>query len=134
MIVTKEFEQATDKLIAAFKKKIKNVENGNLFIAKHVMEEKTKGGIIITEKSKELENRRSGYGRVLAKARNIKTLDSEGQMTGDADVEVGDYVIFTHEAVYKPPHGVLVNRLGIVYPEDMIWVITDRDIITVFND
>lgn len=131
--MNKEFKDMTDKLIKAYKTKVKSVENGNVIIAKHTLEEKTKGGIIITESAKALENRRSGFGRVIALARNIKPLNEDGSMTGDMIAEVGDYVMFVHESVYKPSKALLTPLLGVDYPEDMLWITVDKDIISVFE-
>lgn len=123
----------TDKLIKAIEGKVKAVENGNILIAKPSLEEKTKGGLYVSSGHKDLQEKLAGFGRVVGMARNIQPYD-DGKMTGDVDCEIGDFALWVHEACYKPPRHYLQQILGMEYPENMLWVITDKEIIAIFKN
>ena len=131
-MITKEFTELTDKLIKLWDEKVKSTENGNIIVAKPTMEEKTKGGLYLSDGAKALSEKLTGFGRVIAVARNIIPT-KDGELTGDADVKVGDYILFVHEAVYKPPRQALQQLLGIEYTENLLWTTTDKEIIAVFK-
>ncbi len=111
---------------------MKAVENGNIFIAKPALEEKTKGGLYVSSGHKELQEKLAGFGRIVGMARNIMAYN-DGEITGDVDCEVGDYVCFIHEATYKPPRIILQQILGAEYPENFLWTTTDKEILMVFK-
>lgn len=132
MVISKVFKEQTDQMIEAIKNKVKAVENGNILVAKPSLEEKTAGGLYVSSGHKELQEKLAGFGRIVGMARNILAYD-DGKITGDVDCEVGDYVLFVHEATYKPPRIILQKIFGIEYPENFLWATTDKEIIAVFK-
>lgn len=120
-------------MIEAIKLKVKAVENGNILIAKPSFEEKTAGGLYVSSGHKELQEKLAGFGRIVGMARNILPFD-DGKITGDVDCEIGDYVLFVHEATYKPPRIILQKIVQFDYPENFLWSITDKEVICVFKD
>jgi len=99
--VSKDFVELTDHLIEKMTSKKIVFENRNFLLAKVPVKEKADTLIVLANDSKRVESYRSGVGRVVAAPR-ILDIDQ------DADVKVGDYVIYTHESKY-PLNEPVVN-------------------------
>lgn len=126
-MIQKEYVELTDTLIKQIQAREIVLENGNCLIAKVKAEEVTKGGII--KASTETEDYLRGFGRVLSCPRNLRPKDENDNVL-DADVHVGDYIVHSHEARYKPYPKCLEEILDIEgIPEDVFYVVQDKDII-----
>lgn len=124
--------ELSDRMIEAVAKNTRAVENGNILVCKPAFEEKTASGLYISQGHRDLKEKLAGIGRVVGLARNILPYD-DGKMTGDIDVDVGDFILFVHEAVYKPPRDWLQKIYGFEWPENFLWTTTDKEVLLVFK-
>lgn len=118
-MIKPEFIEETDKLIALIAERSIRCENGNLLVAKIRAEEKTAGGIILTDDTKKIEEYHNGFARILA----LPPLAE-----GDAQLRVGDFVMFSHEARYKPHYKSLSEVFGQAIPENFLFTVPDNEI------
>lgn len=119
--LTDEFRALTDQMISTIREKRIDLENLNFCIIKVPL---TNPSVIETAKDfKDREAYKSGLARVLATPR---LLDPER----DAKVDVGDYILFSHEAKYSiyPAVTRLIFGLDILDEKDPILFIRDVDI------
>lgn len=122
-MVTKEFVQLTNKLIKGIKEHKITVGNGNVLIAKPPVEEKTRGGIVIADMARELEQKRMGFGKVIAIPTN---LDPDN---GDIDIKPGDYVWFVFVSD-NPIHYKSIGQItGVDIPKETLFYTGDNEII-----
>ena len=129
MKVTKDFITITDKLIDLVKLRNIVLENGNVLVAKPQVEEKTEGGIYISNETKEKEQYTTGFGRIIAIPRNLRPSNKDGEPM-DADIRVGDYVIYSHATHYRPTLTGLRVVLGVSdFPDHFLYVVSDPEIL-----
>lgn len=125
--LTEEFTNLTNAMIAEVKKKNIVFENGNLMLVKVPL---TENSLIQTaEDFKKREAYKSGVGRVIATPRLLDTAQ-------DADVKVGDYVVYSHEAKYTVNTPVVnwLFGLGLIEDgKDPVILIRDVDIMAVID-
>jgi len=122
-MINKTFIEETDKIIARLKDRGVVLENGNVLVAKVKTDRVTKGGIILADDAVDLEDYHNGFARILALPR---LLDSQN---GDADLKVGDYVLHSHEARYKPYTPALREMLDLVIEDNFVYAVQDADVI-----
>lgn len=122
-MITKEFIELTDKIIKGLHFTGSIVGNGNLLIAKPPVEDKTKGGLFVPEMAKELEQKKRGFGRVLAIPNNLRPED------GDLPLEPGDYVFYTWTAENPVNREMLGNIIDVKIPPEMLAHTLDAEVI-----
>lgn len=127
MKVNKEFIKVTDALIKKIKERKITFGNGNVLIAKPPVEEKSKGGIIIAEESREAESKKAGFAKVIAIPNN---LDPQG---GDIPVKPGDYVWFTYVADQPIYYKALSELSGVTIPKETLFYTSDNELIAVIS-
>lgn len=123
MRINKDFINMTNDLIKQIADKKITFGNGNVLIAKPPVEEKSKGGIIIAEEARELENKRAGFAKVIALPNNM---DIEG---GDIPVKVGDYVWFVFVADSPIYYKALSEITEIKIPAETLFFTGDAQLI-----
>ena len=123
MKINKDFIKMSEKLIKEIADKKITFGNGNVLIAKPPAQEQTRGGIIIAEEARELENKRAGFAKVIALPNN---LDVEG---GDIPVKVGDYVWFTFVADNPIYYKALAELADISIPKETLFYTSDSELI-----
>lgn len=122
-MVNKEFIELTNKLISGIKEKGITVGNGNVLIAKPQVEEKTRGGIVIADMARELEQKRMGFGKVISIPTN---LDPDN---GDLDIKPGDYIWFVFVSD-SPIHYKSISQItGVDIPKETLFYTGDNEII-----
>lgn len=121
-MVTKEFVKLTDKIIAGLKE-LTITGNGNVLIAKPPVEERTQGGLYISDGERELEHKKRGFGRVLSIPVNLNP------EAGDLDLRPGDYVFYTWTAENPVNREQLGALLGVSIPKEMLAHTQDAEII-----
>jgi co-chaperonin GroES (HSP10) len=114
-----DFVKETDKLIAAVIERGIQCENGNVMVAKVRAEQKTSGGIILTDDTIKSEEYFNGFARILA-------LPPLGE--GDPSLRVGDYVMFSYEARHKPHFKSLSEIFGFPVQENFVFLVPDNEI------
>ena len=114
-MINEKFVKDTDQLIQAFKERNVKIHSGNMIIAKVALDRVTKGGLLLSDSHVELEEYKQGFGRILAMA------DESNQF------KVGDYIIFSHEARYKPYINAVREFLGIEVPDNMVYAVQDNE-------
>lgn len=93
--INKEFVELTDAMVEIAKTKKAIFENMNIVLVKLPLEDSS---VITTADSfKKMESYKSGLGRVIALPR---LLNDENVGVCAESIQVGDYVIFSHEAKY----------------------------------
>lgn len=128
MQVSAEFIQISDKLIELAKLRQITMENGNVLIAKPQIEKKTSGGLFIPEETAEREAYATGFGRVIALPRNLRPIGDDGQPR-DADLRIGDYVLYSHASHYRPLLPAVRLLTGVNdFPDHFVYTITDPEI------
>jgi len=126
-MITKEFVELTDKLIASLKSNESITGNGNILLAKPPVEDKSKGGLFIPEVAKELEAKKRGFGRVLSIPKNLRPED------GDLPLEPGDYVFYTWTAENPVNREQLGTVLDVKIPPEMLSHTQDAEVILMFK-
>jgi co-chaperonin GroES (HSP10) len=121
-VINKEFIKETDQLIKAIKKRKITLVNGNVLVAKVKVDSVTKGGIILTDDTKDLESKKNGFGRILALP------DGFGQ-EGDAPLSVGQYVIYPHDEPYYPYVQTLRELLQIPIEDKFLYTVRDNNVL-----
>lgn len=119
-MINEEFMKETDKLIARIKERGLKAENGNLIVAKVKVEQKTAGGLILTEDSTRVDNTHNGFARILA---------LPPMVDGDADLKVGDFVFFPHDNRYKIFDGAFRTALNYMVEKDLVYSVQDSEVI-----
>lgn len=114
-MINQKFVEDTNALIALFKERQVRVHNGNIIIAKVMLDRVTKGGLLLSEEHVEREEYKSGFGRILAIADEANPF------------KVGDYIIFSHEARYKPYISAVRELLGIEVPDNVLYSVQDNE-------
>lgn len=125
MRIDSNFVKMTDALIAKIKELGIVVSNGNVWIAKPPVQEKTTGGIFIADQARELELKNAGFAKVIAIPSN---LDIEG---GDAPIKPGDYVFFTWVADSPLYYPAVAELTGTSIPKETLFTTQDSEIIAV---
>lgn len=93
--INKEFVELTDAMIEIARTKQATFENMNIVLVKLPLEDSS---VITTADSfKKMESYKSGLGRVIALPR---VLNAEDVGVCPESINVGDYVIYSHEAKY----------------------------------
>lgn len=122
-MISKEFVDLTNSLISRIKETGLEFGNGNVLLAKPMLQEKTSGGIILADDYRTLEQKRAGFAKVIAIPNN---LDPQG---GDLDIKPGDYVFFTYVADNPIYYNALGNILGVTIPKETVFYTSDAEII-----
>lgn len=122
-MVSKEFVELSDKLIIGFQEKRILVGNGNVIIAKPTAEEKTKGGIVIADITRELDQKRMGFGRVIAIPQNLDPAN------GDIDIKPGDYIWFVFVSDSPIHYKSIGEIVGVTIPKETVFFTGDNEII-----
>lgn len=125
-MITQEFMIATDAIISRLKEKDAQFVNGNVLIAIPEVRQKTEGGIVLSEGTKELEQNRQGFGRILALPINLNP------EAGDAPLKIGDFADFVHTSVYKKDPKVLRHLLKLNLPENLLYIVSDPEFLCVW--
>ena len=118
-----EFIEFTNRLVEQIKNKNLVFGNGNVLIAKPPSEEVTKGGIIIADVARELESRRSGFGKVIALPNNLEPKD------GDIPITIGCYVFFTYVSDLPLNYKAISEITGVPIPKETLFYTADSEII-----
>jgi co-chaperonin GroES (HSP10) len=119
-MVNKEFIEETDKIIQKIRERQIYLENGNVLVAKVKVEQKTAGGLILSEESTKTDNYQNGFGRILA---------LPPMQEGDAGLKVGDFIFHSHEARYKIFDRAIRECLDYLVEKDLIYSVQDSDVI-----
>lgn len=110
--------------------KITHIFSGRLLVGLYIAPEKTKGGIILTDKSKTEDRYQAQVGLILKKGERAFKDDENTKFYGQ-DVKIGDWVIF------RPGDGkrVQINGVDCRWIEDTLIdaVIERPDIVTYRN-
>lgn len=119
--ITKEFFEMTNQMISILDVKKMTSENMNFWLVKVPLKESTV--ISSVDDFKKREAYKSGFGRVIAAPR---LLDHET----DAQAEVGDFVVYSHEAKYTVNQPVVnfLFDLKMDYEQGKEPIITIRDV------
>ena len=125
--LTSDFIAMTDAMAEMVKTKGIVFENCNFMLVKVPLEDTT--SIVTASEYKQREGYKSGVGRVIATPRltNPET---------DADIKVGDYVVYSHEAKYTVNTPVINFLFGLGLKDDgkdPVICIRDVDAIAVIS-
>lgn len=123
-MINKGFIEETDKLIAQIQARGIKLENGNVLVAKVKTDRVTSGGIHLADDHAAREDQKHGFGRVLALPPMVE---------GDADLKIGDYVLHSHEARYKPYVPALREILDVQVDDNFIYSVQDSEVILTIN-
>lgn len=113
-MITQEFIETTDRLIRHLQEYPIEALNGNLVVYKPKPPTKTKGGLFISE----LESQKDSYFKGVSRVIMMPTTPFEttdGQLPLTSKIKVGDYVLFSHTARYKPQPDVI----NFIFDEDV---------------
>lgn len=119
-MINEEFMKETDKIIARIKERGLRAENGNVLVAKVKVEQKTAGGLILSEDSTKIDNFHNGFARILA----LPPMTED-----DAPLKIGDFVFHSHEARYKIFDKAIREALDYIVEKDLIYSVQDSEII-----
>lgn len=117
-MINKEFIKDVTEVMAKLNGRKIMFLHGNVLIAKVKMDRITPGGIVISDDFAEREDFKSGFAKILA-------LD-EGY---GGELKIGDYILFSHEARYKPYTPALREILGLQIPDNFLYTIQDNNVI-----
>jgi co-chaperonin GroES (HSP10) len=130
MRVTDSYIQITNKLIELVESRKIRMENGNVLIAKPEIEETTAGGLVIPSAALEREKYATGFGRVISLPRNLRPVGADG-FALDADLKVGDYILYSHSTHYRPLPAAVRLMLGVAdFPDHFIYIVTDPEVMS----
>lgn len=116
-IITEEFLDETDALIKHIREYPVVCLNGEVMIAKQPPPKKTAGGLLLTGDYKRREGYFHGLGRVIMVPKTpYKAMG--GELPLEEDIKVGDFVLYTHTARYKPAAQILNFLLDKKVEED----------------
>ena len=121
-MINKQFIKDSDQIIQAVRERGVKLEHGNVLVAKVQMDRKTAGGITLVDDYVDREEYKAGFARILA-------LPEGFGGPSDADLKVGQYVIFSHEARYKPYLTALREVLGLEIIDNFVYTVQDNNII-----
>lgn len=122
-MINPDFIKTTDQIISQIKKRNVRLENGNVLVAKVKVDRMTKGGLILAEDHAQREDYHNGLSRILALPSNL------GLSEGDAKLQIGDYILHSHEARYRPHPEGLREMLDMLVDNDFIFVVQDSEVL-----
>lgn len=125
MKITRDFIEFTDKLTKALEDKKVVFGNGNVLLAKLPVETKTSGGLHLPDEVREDENKRRGFGRVIAIPNNLDTRPD----SGDIPIKPGDFIWFVHVAENPVYYAALSVLTGVSIPKETVFYTGDNEII-----
>jgi co-chaperonin GroES (HSP10) len=119
-MINKDFIAETNKLIEKIKERGIKLENGNVLVAKVKTDRVTSGGILLADDHAEREDYKSGFARIIALPPMVE---------GDADLKIGQYVMHSHEARYKPYTPALREVLDTYVDDNFVYSVQDSEVI-----
>ena len=117
-MINKNYIEETNKLITTVIERGIKFEHGNVLVAKVKVDRITSSGIHLSDDYADKEEYKSGFARIIA----LPT-DYEGPL------QVGQYVMFSHEARYKLYLTSIREILGLPVDDNMLYAVQDNNII-----
>lgn len=105
-IITPEFIEFSDKVIARFAELGFDAGNGNVVIIKPGVAQKTAGGIYRPDMEQELDKKKQNFARIASIPNNLDPSQ------GDMDLKVGNYCFYNFVAENPLHPDVLSSMLG----------------------